>query len=41
MSDETTPPTRSKAKDFWQLHVPLVVVLALCAFATQIGRAHV
>jgi len=36
MSDETTPPTRSKAKDFWQLHVPLVVVLALCAFATLV-----
>lgn len=23
-----------RVKDFWQLHVPLVVVLALCTFAT-------
>jgi len=36
MSDETTPPTRSKAKDFWQLHVPLVIVLAFCTFATLV-----
>lgn len=27
---------RSKVKDFWQLHVPLVLVLALCTFATII-----
>jgi hypothetical protein len=28
-------------KDFWQLHVPLALVLALCTFATinQVGRA--
>lgn len=25
---------RSKIKDFWQLHIPLVLVLALCTFAT-------
>jgi hypothetical protein len=25
---------RSKVRDFWQLHVPLVLVLALCTFAT-------
>ena len=25
---------RSKVKDFWQLHTPLVLVLALCTFAT-------
>lgn len=25
---------RSRAKDFWQLHVPLVVVIAFCTFAT-------
>lgn len=27
---------RSKVKDFWQLHIPLVLVLALCTFATII-----
>lgn len=27
---------RSKFKDFWQLHIPLVLVLALCTFATII-----
>lgn len=32
MSEES----RSRFKDFWQLHVPLVVVLALCTFATII-----
>lgn len=25
---------RSKVKDFWQLHMPLVLVVALCTFAT-------
>ncbi len=27
---------RSKMKDFWQLHVPLILVLALCTSATII-----
>ncbi len=41
MSDESTesqqepPSERSRRiKDFWQLHIPLVVVLAFCTFAT-------
>lgn len=25
---------RSRTKDFWQLHVPLIVVVAFCTFAT-------
>ena len=38
MTDEK----RSRVKDLWQLHVPLVVVLALCTFATVVvfGRAQ-
>lgn len=38
MTDEK----RSRVKDVWQLHVPLVVVLALCTFATVVvfGRAQ-
>ena len=28
--------SRSKMKDFWQLHVPLILVLALCTSATII-----
>lgn len=28
--------SRSRWKDFWQLHVPLILVLALCAVATVI-----
>jgi hypothetical protein len=33
---------KQKRKDFWQLHVPLAVVLAFCAYATVIefGRAQ-
>ena len=33
---------KQKRKDFWQLHVPLAVVLAFCAYATWIefGRAQ-
>lgn len=33
---------RSRVKDLWQLHLPLVVVLALCTFATVVeyGRAQ-
>jgi hypothetical protein len=33
---------KHKRKDFWQLHVPLAVVLAFCAYATVIefGRAQ-
>lgn len=33
---------RSRIKDLWQLHLPLVVVLALCTFATvvEFGRAQ-
>ena len=33
---------RSRIKDLWQLHLPLVVVLALCTFATVVeyGRAQ-
>lgn len=27
---------KQRVKDFWQLHVPLVVVLALCTFATVV-----
>jgi hypothetical protein len=27
---------KQKRKDFWQLHVPLAVVLAFCAYATVI-----
>ncbi len=34
--------SQQKRKDFWQLHVPLVIVLAFCAYATVIefGRAQ-
>ncbi len=34
--------TKQRRKDFWQLHVPLVIVLAFCAYATMIefGRAQ-
>lgn len=34
--------TKQKRKDFWQLHVPLAIVLAFCAYATVIefGRAQ-
>lgn len=34
--------SRQKRKDFWQLHVPLAIVLAFCAYATVIefGRAQ-
>ncbi|MBM3670362.1 MAG: hypothetical protein FJW97_10195 [Actinobacteria bacterium] len=37
MSDES----RRKLKDFWQLHIPLVLVLTLCTFATivEVRRA--
>ena len=33
---------RSRIKDLWQLHLPLVLVLALCTFATVVeyGRAQ-
>ena len=33
---------KQKRKDFWQLHVPLGVVLAFCAYATviELGRAQ-
>ena len=27
---------KQRRKDFWQLHVPLVIVLAFCAYATLI-----
>ena len=33
---ETTMRQRGGWRDFWQLHVPLVVVLALCTFITII-----
>ncbi len=34
--------TKQRRKDFWQLHVPLVIVLAFCSYATMIefGRAQ-
>jgi hypothetical protein len=34
--------SQQKRKDFWQLHVPLAIVLAFCAYATVIefGRAQ-
>lgn len=37
-----TEEKRSRVKDLWQLHLPLVVVLALCTFATVVeyGRAR-
>lgn len=37
-----TEEKRSRVKDLWQLHLPLVVVLALCTFATVVeyGRAQ-
>lgn len=37
-----TEEKRSRVKDLWQLHLPLVVVLAFCTFATVIefGRAQ-
>ncbi len=33
---------KQRQKDFWQLHVPLVIVLAFCSYATMIefGRAQ-
>ena len=41
MPDDDRPPTRSRKKDFWQLDLPLVVVLAICISATviEVGRA--
>lgn len=40
MSDDPTRDSgeenRSRTKDFWQLHVPLVLVLALCAVLTYV-----
>jgi hypothetical protein len=27
---------KQKRKDFWQLHIPLVIVLTFCAYATMI-----
>ena len=27
---------KQKRKDFWQLHIPLVIVLGFCAYATMI-----
>jgi hypothetical protein len=33
---EPTPPRRGGWRDFWQLHVPLVLVLTLCAIVTVI-----
>lgn len=39
LPDEPRPPSQPsersrRVKDFWQLHIPLVVVLAFCTFAT-------
>lgn len=36
MPDENPRPPRSRAKDFWQLDVPLAVVLVLCTVITVI-----
>ena len=33
---DSSRPQRSRWRDFWQLHVPLVLVLALCTAATII-----
>ena len=42
MSEPTAKPTRSRARDFWQLDVPLVLVLILCVVATviEVARAN-
>lgn len=38
-ADLRPEPPRSRARDFWTLHVPLVLVLALCTVATIVeGR---
>ena len=34
MTDNLTDNQRSRVKDVWQLHLPLVIVLAFCAVAT-------
>ena len=36
MSESEQPRTRGGARDFWQLHVPLVLVLVLCTAFTVI-----
>lgn len=32
--------SKQRRKDFWQLHIPLVVVLAFCSYATMIEFAR-
>lgn len=41
MTKETSQSNRRFWKDLWQLHIPLVVVLAICGYATyiEVGRA--
>jgi hypothetical protein len=34
--DRTTPARRSRTRDLWQLHIPLVLVLTLCTVITVI-----